>query len=150
MKRLLNIIMMAACCSMLLNACSSEEDIEQTPEHLLMGKWMLISDGPIDMSKSGSYILFPSTQNVIFYNGSTQQTLASQLEIDSDWEQKYDEESKKAYVCGHLLCNLYEKGDAESSLDKYSCRIEGNRLTLLPDMGYNYFRDPTMIFEREK
>jgi hypothetical protein len=65
--------------------------------------------------------------------------------LEYDWVNVQDSNTLQ----GHLLFKKSGNEMFPEGNDRFACSIKDNEMTLLPDMGNNYFMDPTMYFVRE-
>ena len=71
--------------------------------------------------------------------------LESNFWLEYDWTNMQDSNTLQ----GHLLFKKSGNEMFPEGNDRFACSIKNNEMILLPDMGNNYFMDPTMYFIRE-
>lgn len=148
-KRTIIFVVISVIISIIACSNSDKEDINNySPQQIIIGKWKLIYDGDIDVSKGESYLFFYTNGKLRFERNdavSGKTYAESSYDFENDWN--FNEEEQKLH--GHILCSLYEKNIyTGTATERYSCWFIGNRMMLLPDMNEMYFRDPTLVFTK--
>ena len=114
----------------------------------LVGRWKLTKNGFGNVSDSNVYIEFDAELGAK-YEVKTEEgnlpVVESNFWLEYDWVNVQDSNT----LLGHLLFKKEGNKRFPEGNDRFACSIKNNEMTLLPDMGYKYFVDPTMYFVRE-
>ena len=123
-----------------------------TPMEEIIGKWKLTRQGTLDMSNSGTFLKFDKKNNNVIYDFQMElgeechAHYESTYSFEDDWKQNEEDNT----LSGHVSFLMGGNIESPEEKDRLFCIFTGEHMILIPDMGYNYYLDPTMYFVRIK
>lgn len=127
--------------------CKGKESVEANVViDSIVGNWLLVKEGGRDVNYKKKVLTFFPEGAVAFAvangeNSEEEQKSKSSFVLENDWAFL-----DGTILTGHIQFSFYD----EDKFDRFICSVVNGQMVLLPDMGYRYFKDPTMYFVRVK